>query len=693
MIPFVKLSLLGAFGAIGLCSVTVWTNSKVFAQGALAFDSPEFDGNGADEFGQEVDAGIANATPQDDLGELDTSPTGNFEDTGSFGDVGGFDDSAFANENAGFGNIDFSDENFTSPAEEATGDFTVTNGSENLLEESNIFGADAEPAIFDNGASNDSVETVSAFGEEEQQAPNNLTDTVTGSDQAASSSNNNIPLDLRDPDAGTSRINSFGNLNAEFLMNEIEGVKTANEPDTVKTAPNQSTLAGQVLNEVNISGRAKQNSNSSSASSEGVATGDSDVTDGAEQTPGFGLPDFGESSLDFEESPPSSIDALALSLPPPNEFSGAPPVPGTARIMARGEAPEEYQVQLGDTLFDICDQLLGEPAYWPKLWALNPDIKNPHFIYPNMKLQFYPGDDETPPFLRVIPEEDVIPIAQGDLVAQSLIAETVLFEAEEVHYKESPLVDLVAPSQVTLPAELFDAFVTGGGSYNSSEVQLTVPGFIYAQQREAQGYVIGGRQGQFSLSAGQQAWLESTGTLTPGSTMTIIRPGEKIVNPSTGDTVGYKYYFVGNIRIERMVDSGNVAVGTVEQSRLTVRPDDLVVSFISTKRRIPSGQATGSLSGVTGHIVGFEYEGKSFGGVGHYAFIDKGSGDGVAPGMYLPVFSSPDSFANSASKIDSFEDYQSVGVVRIIDATDAGSVGFIVSNKQEIRIGDRTSKG
>ena len=43
-------------------------------------------------------------------------------------------------------------------------------------------------------------------------------------------------------------------------------------------------------------------------------------------------------------------------------------MPGTLRVLSEEEAPEEYIVEPGDTLFDICDQLLDEGSYWPKLW-------------------------------------------------------------------------------------------------------------------------------------------------------------------------------------------------------------------------------------------------------------------------------------------------------------------------------------
>jgi len=54
----------------------------------------------------------------------------------------------------------------------------------------------------------------------------------------------------------------------------------------------------------------------------------------------------------------------------------------SANLELRSDHPEQYVVKKGDTLWDISAVFLKSPWLWPEIWQVNPQIRNPHLIYP-----------------------------------------------------------------------------------------------------------------------------------------------------------------------------------------------------------------------------------------------------------------------------------------------------------------------
>jgi hypothetical protein len=58
--------------------------------------------------------------------------------------------------------------------------------------------------------------------------------------------------------------------------------------------------------------------------------------------------------------------------------------------MSPRDIPARYVVRRGDTLWDVTGRFFGDPFLWPRIWSYNPDITNPHWIYPEGQLRLVP---------------------------------------------------------------------------------------------------------------------------------------------------------------------------------------------------------------------------------------------------------------------------------------------------------------
>lgn len=122
---------------------------------------------------------------------------------------------------------------------------------------------------------------------------------------------------------------------------------------------------------------------------------------------------------------------------------------GSGAGLAPRTIPDSYTVRRGDTLWDVTGRFYGNPWQWPKVWSYNPEITNPHWIYPDDRLRLVPEgqlEARLPGTDQVVQggaagrgaPQSVLLRDQGFLDSDALAASGIIVGSPEEHMLLSP---------------------------------------------------------------------------------------------------------------------------------------------------------------------------------------------------------------------------------------------------------------
>lgn len=104
-----------------------------------------------------------------------------------------------------------------------------------------------------------------------------------------------------------------------------------------------------------------------------------------------------------------------------------------------GGGPRLYTVEKGDTLWDICAGQFGNPWEWPRVWSYNPQIQNPHWIYPGDQLRL--SVVERAITKRLAGESLVLGMGDGQPLRRALVPQKTVF-LRNLGYIDDPTKDV-----------------------------------------------------------------------------------------------------------------------------------------------------------------------------------------------------------------------------------------------------------
>ncbi|MBV8877090.1 MAG: LysM peptidoglycan-binding domain-containing protein [Gammaproteobacteria bacterium] len=144
--------------------------------------------------------------------------------------------------------------------------------------------------------------------------------------------------------------------------------------------------------------------------------------------------------------PMTATEAAAPGAPGTESASSTASSTETATPVANATAPMHYTVKRGDTLWGIASMYLKDPWLWPEVWIINPQVPNPHLIYPGDKLALAygaggrvevrleeAGVSRLDPRLRSDPLASAIPTIPYSAIAAFLSRPTIMTSDEIRH--------------------------------------------------------------------------------------------------------------------------------------------------------------------------------------------------------------------------------------------------------------------
>ena len=309
--------------------------------------------------------------------------------------------------------------------------------------------------------------------------------------------------------------------------------------------------------------------------------------------------------------------------------------------------PERYVVERGDTLWDIAAMFLRDPWYWPEIWQINPQVENPHLIYP--------GD-----VLSLTYDADGRPVIQLERAAN--------VERLSPRVRSEPLEDAIQ----TIPYEAVRSFLTRSIILDPDALE-TLP------------YVVAHRDGLLG-SAGRDVYVRGVDA-APESVFNVVNVGDPLIDPDDGEILGYEGTFVGQGRLTRTGDPGTLRL--TESTRETLVGDYLVdeeapprMDFIP---RAPEGPIDGRIISVV--------DGVRLIGQYQVVIINRGARDGLEPGHVLRAFKAGDTIRDRVRRRSGFGEKvrlpdEPAGIMMVFRTFDRVSYALIMEATSEIRVLD-----
>lgn len=288
---------------------------------------------------------------------------------------------------------------------------------------------------------------------------------------------------------------------------------------------------------------------------------------------------------------PSAMETTAIDGPAMNAAAAAPSsAPGPVLAPT---APQSYTVKSGDTLWDIASTFLRDPWYWPEIWQINPQVENPHLIYPGDVLALAYGADGSPQ----------VTLERGGATRLS------------PRVRSEPLDAAVR----AIPYEVVAHF-------------LSKPTVLEKDQIDDTPYVVSTREQHLVAATGNVIYVRGAVEGDLHSRYHVIHVGDALRDPDDGDVVGYHGFYTGEARLLEQGDPATLEITgsereTLDGDLLFPGSSDVAMDYIP---HAPTSKVDGRvIQIINGIYMAGQYQ---------VVVINRGASHGIEPGHVLGIY-------------------------------------------------------
>lgn len=315
--------------------------------------------------------------------------------------------------------------------------------------------------------------------------------------------------------------------------------------------------------------------------------------------------------------------------------------------------PDVYTVVKGDTLWDISGTFLSRPWLWPEIWQINPQIENPHLIYP--------GDEIS---LVYVDGQPRLSLRRGDAGRTFRMSPSDSVKLEP-QIRATPLESAIP----TISLDAIQGFLV--------QNRVVEPGML-----DDKPYVVEGESERLVLGAGDRVYVR--GMLADSESFSLVRKGPLYVDPQTKEVLGREATYIG--LGTAVAQEGDIATMRVSSTREEVQIGDRVLP--TEERRVDSNFFPSAPdSEVNGEIISV-FSGVTQVGQYDVVVLNRGEREGLEIGNVLAIYKkgalARDRIAKETIRLPS----ERAGLLMVFRTFEKLSYGLVLMTERPLAVND-----